>query len=373
MIAGLGLAQPRSPSGPSTSRPRTASSRRCSPSPPVGAEYCVVASDQVSSWQADLAVIVPTQPSMIARSGLPIGLPDARPRAELAGAARPLRRRQGRRDPHAASRSRRAAPHQPRPALTWPDRAMLSALSRLLRPRCASCGWCHPERCCAGTPSSSPAAGATPSIARPTTHRTADPAPRAADGPREPRWGYRRIQGELVGLGHPVAASTVWNILNRPASIRRRDGPGRPGASSCRAGPRDPRRRLRPRRHRVPAPPLHLVRDRARPRRVHLAGITAHPTGDWVTQQARNLLMELGDRRPFRFLIRDRDSKFTAAFDAVFTGADIGSSAPRSGHHGRTHRRTLDRHPAPGMPRPPPDHRTTPPRQRPEPPRSPDT
>jgi putative transposase len=154
-------------------------------------------------------------------------------------------------------------------------------------------------------------------------------------------WGYRRIHGELTGLGHKLAPSTVWRILKDagidPAPARGRAVlaalPGSPGRD-------DPRRGL-----------FHV--DTVFLRRlyvlffiehgtggVHLAGITAHPTGEWVTQQARNLLMNLADHADgLKFLIRDRDAKFTDAFDAVLTAAGVRIIKARYGRRGRTRSR----------------------------------
>jgi putative transposase len=140
-----------------------------------------------------------------------------------------------------------------------------------------------------------------------------------------PGWGYRRIHGELTGLGYKLAPSTVWQILKDAGT----------GPAPRRSG-QTWRAFLESRAKTILAVDffhvdtvflrrLHvLFVIEHGTRRVHLAGITAHPTGEWVTQQARNLLMNLEDRADdFKFLIRDRDVKFTAAFDAVLTAAGM--------------------------------------------------
>ena len=135
-----------------------------------------------------------------------------------------------------------------------------------------------------------------------------------------PLWGYRRIHGELAKLGVTIAPSTVYEIL-RAAGI---------DPAARRAGPTW-RQFLHAQAAGILAVDfLHvdtvllkrlyvLVFIEHGTRRMHLGGVTAHPTGEWTAQQARNLAITLAERtESFRFLIRDRGSNFTQSFDAVF-------------------------------------------------------
>jgi putative transposase len=132
-----------------------------------------------------------------------------------------------------------------------------------------------------------------------------------------PRWGYLRVVGECRDLGVRVSASSVRRILrrNRIGPAPRRGGPTwtqflRAQAGGLLACDFFTIETVGLTRLNV----LFVVEVERR--RVHLAGITDHPTGAWVTQQARNLLMDLDEHmHRFRYLIRDRDAKFTTAFD----------------------------------------------------------
>jgi putative transposase len=138
-------------------------------------------------------------------------------------------------------------------------------------------------------------------------------------------WGHRRIQGELARLGHKIAYSTVWEILKKAGidPAPQRSGPTWSEFLSAQA-------------HRIIACDfLHvdtvllrrlyvLIFIEHGTRRLHIAGVTANPTGLWVAQQARNLAVDLGARMDtLRFVIRDRDSKYTLAFDGVLDAEGI--------------------------------------------------
>jgi transposase InsO family protein len=135
-----------------------------------------------------------------------------------------------------------------------------------------------------------------------------------------PAWGHRRIQGELARLGHVIAASTVWEILHAAGF----------DPAPRRAGPTW-RQFLTAQAHAIIACDFLVVETvllqrlyvvvfiEQGTRRLHVAGVAAHPTGAWAAQQARDLAMDLGDRLgTLRFLIHDRDPVFTTAFAEVF-------------------------------------------------------
>jgi putative transposase len=214
-----------------------------------------------------------------------------------------------------------------RPQLTQADRAMLAAFSRVLSRQ----AW---RRSAFVTPATL-LRWHRELVARRWTYTHRRPGrPATAAEMRElvvrlarenPGWGYRRIQGELVELGVKLAASTVWTIL-REAGIEL--APKRLQASWTEF--------LRQQAASIlecdflTVDTLFLKRFyvlffiELATRRVYLAGISTNPNGPWVTQQARNLLMHLDDQgvRP-RFLVRDRDSKFTREFDEVFRSEGI--------------------------------------------------
>jgi putative transposase len=214
----------------------------------------------------------------------------------------------------------------PRPRLQPTDRALLAALSRLLPRTRWSVFLVRPETLLRWH---------RRMVARRWTYpTTSNGRPAISDQVQQlvvrlarenPRWGYQRIHGELLRLGVGVSASSIRRVLRAhgldpaprrvPTSWRSFLRQQAAGIVACDFFTVDT---IFLRRVYV----LFVIELASR--RVHLAGVTGHPTGLWVAQQARNLLASLSEQTTaWKFLIRDRDSKFTRGFDDVWRSTGI--------------------------------------------------